>query len=108
VAATELPQKVVGMSGDATMLLRSRETLIECLELAGLSERELARSAPLGHATVNHLVTGRRASCSLTIERVFDVSPGTLFSAESEQEKVAISALYSSWLAERQNDVVRP
>ncbi len=94
------------------MMLRSRETLVECLELSGLSERELARAAPLGHATVNHLVTGRRSSCSLTtaiaIERVFDVSPGTLFCAESEQEKVAISALYSSWLAERQRDVVRP
>jgi plasmid maintenance system antidote protein VapI len=94
------------------MLLRSRETLIECLELSGLSERELARAAPLGHATVNHLVTGRRASCSLTtaiaIERVFDVSPGTLFAPESQQEKLAVTAMYSSWLAERQNDAVRP
>ena len=86
------------------MQLRSRETLIECLEVSGLSERELARSAPLGHATVNHLVTGRRRSCSLTtaiaIERVFDVSPGTLFSAESEQEKIAIAALHASWTSE--------
>ena len=29
------------------MLLRSRTTLVECLELSGLSERELARAAPL-------------------------------------------------------------
>jgi hypothetical protein len=82
--------------------LRSRGTLVECLELSGLSERELARSAPLGHATVNHLVTGRRRTCSLTtaiaIERVFDVSPGTLFAPESEQEKVAVAALLDSWL----------
>lgn len=86
------------------MQLRSRETLVECLEVSGLSERQLARSAPLGHATVNHLVTGRRRSCSLTtaiaIERVFGVSPGTLFAAESEQEKLAIAALHSSWLNE--------
>ena len=90
------------------MQLRSREALIECLDVSGLSERELARSAPLGHATVNHLVTGRRRSCSLTtaiaIERVFDVSPGTLFSAESEQEKIAIAALHSSWLNEHRAD----
>ncbi|HTZ42845.1 MAG TPA: helix-turn-helix transcriptional regulator [Jatrophihabitans sp.] len=93
------------------MLVRSREALIECLEVAGLSERELARIAPLGHATVNHLVTGRRASCSLTtaiaIERVFDVQPGTLFAAESELERHALTALQSSWLAERQHDAVR-
>lgn len=88
------------------MLLRSRKTLVECLEVSGLSERELARSAPLGHATVNHLVTGRRSSCSLTtamaIERVFDLSPGTLFSAESHQEKIVIEALHSSWLTAHQ------
>lgn len=88
------------------MLLRSRTTLVECLEVSGLSERELARSAPLGHATVNHLVTGRRRSCSLTtamaIERVFDVSPGTLFSAETQHEKIAVAALHSSWLTEHQ------
>jgi plasmid maintenance system antidote protein VapI len=76
------------------------------LEVSGLSERELARSAPLGHATVNHLVTGRRSSCSLTtamaIERVFDVSPGTLFAAESDQEKIAVAALHTSWLSQHQ------
>lgn len=89
------------------MLVRSRETLIECLEVAGLSERELARTAPLGHATVNHLVTGRRGSCSLTtaiaIERAFDVQPGTLFAAESELERHALAALHANWLTERRN-----
>lgn len=88
------------------MLLRSRMTLVECLEVSGLSERELARSAPLGHATVNHLVTGRRRSCSLTtamaIERVFDVSPGTLFLAETQPEKIAITALHATWLSAHQ------
>jgi len=94
------------------MLVRSREALVECLEVSGLSERELARTAPLGHATVNHLVTGRRTTCALTtaiaIERAFEVSPGTLFAAESEQEKLAVAALHFSWLAERHAHVVRP
>jgi plasmid maintenance system antidote protein VapI len=91
------------------VLLRSREALIECLEVSGLSERELARTAPLGHATVNHLVTGRRTSCSLTtamaIERVFDVTPGTLFAAESPQERIAVAALHTSWMSERADHV---
>lgn len=34
------------------------------LDRSGLSERELARRAGLGHATVNHLVTGRRKFCT--------------------------------------------
>ena len=40
------------------MQLRSRDALIVCLEATGMSERKLARVAGLGHATVNHLVTG--------------------------------------------------
>jgi hypothetical protein len=31
-----------------------------------------------------------------------------LFAPESQQEKLAVTAMYSSWLAERQNDAVRP
>lgn len=65
------------------MQLRSRIALIQCLEVAGVSERELARRAGLGHATVNHLLTGRRTSCSLAtaraIERALEVGEGTLF-----------------------------
>jgi len=36
--------------------------LIDSLEI---SERQVARSAGLSHSTVNHLVTGRRTSCSM-------------------------------------------
>jgi transcriptional regulator with XRE-family HTH domain len=63
--------------------LRSREILVECLELAGLTERELARRAGLSHSTVNHLCTGRRDSCSwqsaCAIERALNLEAGKLF-----------------------------
>lgn len=65
------------------MQLRSREALIICLEASGMSERQLARVAGLGHATVNHLVTGRRTRCSpataLAIETALGCEEGTLF-----------------------------
>ncbi|HEV2887947.1 MAG TPA: helix-turn-helix transcriptional regulator [Jatrophihabitans sp.] len=65
------------------MRLRSREVLIECLELAHLSERELARRAGLSHSTVNHLCTGRRDTCSrdsaCAIERALNLDEGKLF-----------------------------
>jgi transcriptional regulator with XRE-family HTH domain len=65
------------------MHLRSRDTLIVCLEATGMSERQLARVAALGHATVNHLVTGRRTRCSLAtaraIEAALGCAAGTLF-----------------------------
>ena len=65
------------------MQLRSRDALIVCLEATGMSERQLARVAALGHATVNHLVTGRRTSCSLAtaraIETALGCTAGTLF-----------------------------
>jgi transcriptional regulator with XRE-family HTH domain len=73
------------------MRLLSREALVDLIEDAELSEREVARRAGLGHSTVNHLLTGRRRSCSiltaLAIERVFLVRPGTLFGPESEIEE---------------------
>lgn len=57
---------------------------MQCLELARLSERELARRAGLSHSTVNHLCTGRRDTCSrysaCAIERALDVDEGKLFS----------------------------
>jgi transcriptional regulator with XRE-family HTH domain len=63
--------------------LRSRDALIICLEATGMSERQLARVAGLGHATVNHLVTGRRTRCSLAtaraIETALGCAAGTLF-----------------------------
>ena len=65
------------------MQLRSRDALIICLEATGMSERQLARVAGLGHATVNHLVTGRRTRCSLAtaraIETALGCAAGTLF-----------------------------
>ncbi len=65
------------------MQLRSREALIICLEASGMSERQLARVAGLGHATVNHLVTGRRTRCSpataIAIETALGCGEGTLF-----------------------------
>lgn len=65
------------------MRLRSRAVLIQCLELAQLSERELARRAGLSHSTVNHLCTGRRDTCSRTsaaaIERALNLDEGKLF-----------------------------
>jgi transcriptional regulator with XRE-family HTH domain len=65
------------------MQLRSREALIIYLEASGMSERQLARVAGLGHATVNHLVTGRRTRCSLAtaraIESALGCAHGTLF-----------------------------
>jgi transcriptional regulator with XRE-family HTH domain len=70
------------------MQLRSRDALIICLEATGMSERQLARVARLGHATVNHLVTGRRTRCSLrtarAIETALGVSEGTLFDVSDE------------------------
>ncbi|MGI8668117.1 MAG: helix-turn-helix domain-containing protein [Jatrophihabitans sp.] len=81
------------------MQLRSREALIECLEFSGMSERELARAANLGHATVNHLFTGRRRSCSLgtarAIERVFNCSPGSLFAPNTDADRMELHRLIS-------------
>lgn len=79
------------------MQLRSRDTLIDCLEFSGLSERELARAAGLGHATVNHLFTGRRTTCSLrtarAIERVFGCAAGSLFAPDTEADRVALDGM---------------
>jgi transcriptional regulator with XRE-family HTH domain len=65
------------------MQLRSRDALIICLDATGMSERQLARVAGLSHATVNHLVTGRRTGCTLAtaraIETALGVGEGTLF-----------------------------
>jgi plasmid maintenance system antidote protein VapI len=65
------------------MYLRDRDLFVQLLDELGISERELARRAQLGHGTVNHLVTGRRQSCSLetatAIERALNCSPNVLF-----------------------------
>lgn len=47
------------------MRLRNRLILAAFVDNAGVSEREVARRAGLSHSTVNHLISGRRATCSL-------------------------------------------
>lgn len=75
------------------MQLRSRDALIICLEASGMSERQLAREAGLGHATVNHLVTGRRTRCSLAtavaIETALGCGEGTLFEGPRPEDAPA-------------------
>lgn len=72
------------------MQLRSRDALVLCLEATGMSERQLARMAGLSHATVNHLVTGRRTGCTLAtaraIEKALGVGGGTLFDSSFEAD----------------------
>ncbi|UQX87981.1 helix-turn-helix domain-containing protein [Jatrophihabitans telluris] len=67
------------------MRLRSRDVLADYIRLLGMSERAFAAQAGLGHATVNHLITGRRVSCSAAtaaaIERALGCPPGLLFMA---------------------------
>jgi len=79
------------------MQLRSRKVLAECLQLTGLSERELARAAGLGHATVNHLLTGRRDGCSLgtarAIEQVFEIEAGGLFVPDTNADLAGLARL---------------
>ncbi|MBV9822714.1 MAG: helix-turn-helix transcriptional regulator [Actinobacteria bacterium] len=72
------------------MQLRSRDALVICLEATGMSERQLARVAGLSHATVNHLVTGRRTGCTMAtaraIEKALGVGEGTLFDSPHEAD----------------------
>jgi DNA-binding Xre family transcriptional regulator len=76
------------------MQLRSRRALGDYIDLLGISERQLARNAGLSHSTVNHLVTGRRNSCSLrtalAIERALDCPPGLLFAPANESDRLAL------------------
>ena len=79
------------------MRLRSRLIFDDLIERAQLSERELARRAGLGHSTVNHLMTGRRTTCSVTtalaITKALGCPLGTLFVAETEADWAAINQL---------------
>lgn len=69
--------------GDRLQRLRSRTLLVEYLDALGYSGRSFAREAGLGHATVNHLLTGRRGTCSRgtadRIEATLHCPPGLLF-----------------------------
>jgi len=79
------------------MRLRSRRALGDYIDLLGISERQLARNAGLSHSTVNHLVTGRRNTCSLptavAIERALDCPPGLLFAPETEADRLTLYRL---------------
>jgi hypothetical protein len=46
------------------MRIRDRETMRAYMRLMHMSERTLAIRAGVGHATVNHLLSGRRTRCS--------------------------------------------
>jgi transcriptional regulator with XRE-family HTH domain len=65
------------------MRIRSAAVLREYLGLLGLSERALARSAGLSHSTLNHLLSGRRETCSprtaAAIEAALGCSTGVFF-----------------------------
>ncbi|HSY15539.1 MAG TPA: helix-turn-helix transcriptional regulator [Jatrophihabitantaceae bacterium] len=70
---------------EAWVNLRSRQVLADYILLLGHSEREFARRAGLSHSTVNHLLSGRRGTCSLAtaraIEGALGCAPGILFHA---------------------------
>jgi DNA-binding Xre family transcriptional regulator len=87
------------VSNGGFMQLRSRRALADYIDLLGVSERQLARSAGLSHSTVNHLVTGRRSSCSLhtavAIERALDCPPGLLFSPDTDADRLAMYRLWA-------------
>lgn len=65
------------------MQLRDPDALRRYLALIPLSERGLAELAGLGHATVNHLLSGRRPRCSpgtaQAIETALACPPGLFF-----------------------------
>jgi DNA-binding Xre family transcriptional regulator len=71
------------VAGRALMQLRDRDTLHAYLRLLRLSERELAAHAGIGHATLNHLMTGRRSRCSAAtaaaVEAALSCPPGLFF-----------------------------
>ena len=65
------------------MWVRDRVTLRGYVRLLGISERELAERAGVGHATVNHLLSGRRRRCTRRTARAIEVAlgcpPGVFF-----------------------------
>jgi transcriptional regulator with XRE-family HTH domain len=63
--------------------VRDTTALRAYVRLLGLSERALAARAGVGHATVNHLLSGRRTTCSpqtaAAIEAALGCPPGLFF-----------------------------
>lgn len=68
------------------MQVRDPGALRAYLRLLGLSERALAMRAGVGHATVNHLLSGRRTGCTArtaaAIEAVLGCPPGLFFGSD--------------------------
>jgi transcriptional regulator with XRE-family HTH domain len=58
------------------MRVRDHHALRAYLRLIGWSERGLAHRAGIGHATVNHLLSGRRATCSPRTARAIEDALG--------------------------------
>jgi epoxyqueuosine reductase QueG len=56
------------------MRLRDREALRAYLRLMAVSERNLAARAGIGHATLNHLLTGRRVTCTVGTARAVETA----------------------------------
>jgi hypothetical protein len=71
------------------MRVRDRETLRGYVRLLRLSERTLAAQAGVGHATVNHLLSGRRETCSVetarAIETVLACQEGVFFEPAGDE-----------------------
>lgn len=68
------------------MRVRDRDAIKAYLRLLRMSERRLAARAGVGHATVNHLLSGRRVTCSdrtaHAIEAALDCPQGLFFEPE--------------------------
>lgn len=56
--------------------VRDRTALRAYVRLLGWSERELAVRAGVGHATVNHLVSGRRTVCTPRTAQAIEAALG--------------------------------
>lgn len=67
------------------MQIRDPVAMRAYLRLLGVSEREFAQRAGIGHATVNHLLSGRRTACTqrtaAAIESALGCPPGLFFEA---------------------------
>lgn len=65
------------------MQVRDLAALNAYVRLLGRSQRRLAAEAGVGHATLNHLLRGRRSSCSretaTAIERALRCPDGVFF-----------------------------
>ncbi|HEY2165567.1 MAG TPA: hypothetical protein VGH01_00255 [Jatrophihabitantaceae bacterium] len=76
------------------MQVRDRATLRAYLGLMQLSERGLAQRAGLAHATVNHVLSGRRDRCSAhtatAIEQALCAPPGLFFEPVARRRRAGV------------------